>query len=90
MSEDRYRTLFDSAADCLMILDLDGTILEVNRTGLPNRILFFDRLDQAVARAKRYKQKFAILYLDLTGSNWSMMSMAIRPGTNCSRWLPGD
>jgi diguanylate cyclase (GGDEF)-like protein/PAS domain S-box-containing protein len=166
MSEDRYRNLFDSAADCLMILDLDGTILDVNRTGLeqrgysrkemvgmhitqmdppefaakvpkllddiekgsaifesvhlckdgtpmpveihsklieldgrkvyfsvirdisgrrtaeqriaqlahfdvltglPNRTLFFDRLDQAVARARRYRQKFALLYLDLDG-----------------------
>ncbi|MBI5431150.1 MAG: GGDEF domain-containing protein [Nitrosomonadales bacterium] len=36
-------------------------------TDLPNRTLFFDRLDQAVARARRYKQKFAILYLDLDG-----------------------
>lgn len=166
MNEDRYRKLFDSAADCLMILDLDGTIIDINRTGLeqrgytrdeivgmhitrldppefaakvpkrlddiekgsaifesahlrkdgtvmpveinakvieldgkkvffsvirdvsgrrtaeqriaqlahfdvltelPNRTLFFDRLDQAVARAKRYRQKFAILYLDLDG-----------------------
>jgi PAS domain S-box-containing protein len=33
MSEDRYRTLFDLAADCLMILDLDGTIRDINRTG---------------------------------------------------------
>jgi diguanylate cyclase (GGDEF)-like protein/PAS domain S-box-containing protein len=167
MSEDRYRTLFDLAADCLLILDMDGTIRDINRTGherlgytrdemigmhitkldppefaakvpkrlddiekkgssffesahlckdgtsmpveintklieldgkkmmysvirdisgrrtaeqriaqlahfdaitnLPNRTLFYDRLDQAVARAKRYKQKFAILFLDLDG-----------------------
>ena len=167
MSEDRYRILFDLAADCLMILDLDGTIMDINRTGLeqrgytrdemvgmhitlldppefaakvpkrledvekrgfsvfesahmrkdgsvipveintrvieldgkkvmfsvirdiagrktveqriaqlahfdeltnlPNRNLFYDRLDQAVARAKRYHQKFAVLYMDLDG-----------------------
>jgi diguanylate cyclase (GGDEF)-like protein/PAS domain S-box-containing protein len=166
MSEERYRKLFDLAADCLMILDLDGNIMEINRTGhellgytrdemigmhltelappeivaqlskrlddtekgnaifessllcmngtlmpiemnvktieldgkklifsiirdiagrrmteqriaqlahydeltsLPNRNLFYDRLDQAVARAKRYQQKFAILYMDLDG-----------------------
>jgi diguanylate cyclase (GGDEF)-like protein/PAS domain S-box-containing protein len=164
--EDRYRTLFDLAADCLMILDLDGTIRDINRTGherlgytreemvgmhvteldppefaamvpkrfdeiekssaifesahlrkdgtaipveihsrvieldgkkvifgvvrdisgrrtteqkiaqlahydvltnLPNRILFYDRLDQTVARARRYQQKFAVLFLDLDG-----------------------
>lgn len=166
MSANKYRDLFDNAADCLMLLELDGTIIDVNRTGLeqrgytrdemvgmhitkldppefaakvpkrlddiekggatfesahlhkngtpipveihskviefegrkvffsvirditgrrtteqriaqlahfdvltnlPNRTLFFDRLDQAVARAKRYLQKFAILYLDLDG-----------------------
>jgi diguanylate cyclase (GGDEF)-like protein/PAS domain S-box-containing protein len=165
MSEARYRALFDLAADCLMVLDLDGTILDINRTGLeqrgytreeiigmhitrldppefaakvpkrlddlekkgfavfesahlckdgtvmpveinsriieldgkkvmfsvirdisqrktveqkiaqlahfdmltklPNRTLFYDRLDQAVARAKRYHQKFAVLFIDL-------------------------
>jgi len=34
-------------------------------TGLPNRLLFNDRLDQAVRRAKRNGLKFALLYLDL-------------------------
>jgi len=166
MSDQKYRILFDNAADCLMILDLNGTILDINRTGLeqrgytrdeiigmhitrldppefaakvpkrlddieiggavfesahlrkdgtvmpveinarvieldgkrvffsvirdisgrrtaeqkiaqlahfdeltklPNRTLFYDRLDQAVSRAKRYKQKFAVLFLDLDG-----------------------
>ncbi|MEO8332109.1 MAG: diguanylate cyclase, partial [Gallionella sp.] len=167
MSEDRYKNLFDLAADCLMILDLDGTIRDINRTGherlgytldemvgmhitrldppefaakvpkrlddiekkgfavfvsahlrkdgttmpveintriieldgvklifsvirdisgrktaeqkiaqlahfdtltkLPNRSLFYDRLYQAVARARRYQQKFAILFMDLDG-----------------------
>jgi len=36
-------------------------------TGLANRALFHDRLNQAIAQAKRQKQKFAILYLDLDG-----------------------
>jgi len=166
MSEDRYRILFDLAADCLTILNLDGTIMDINRTGherlgytrdemvgmhiteldapefaamvpkrfdeieesgaifesahlrkdgtvmpieinarvieldgkkvifgvvrdisgrrtaeqriaqlahfdtltnLPNRTLFYDRLDQAIARVKRYQQKFAVLFLDLDG-----------------------
>ena len=34
-------------------------------TSLPNRYLFFDRLDQAILRAKRYQTSFALLYLDL-------------------------
>ncbi len=166
MNQERYCTLFDLAADCLMILDLDGIIIDINRTGherlgftrdemvgmhitrldppefaakvpkrlddiekgsaifesahlrkdgtampveinsklieldgkkvffsvirditgrrtaeqriaqlahfdvitkLPNRNLFYDRLDQAVARARRYQQKFAVLFLDLDG-----------------------
>jgi diguanylate cyclase (GGDEF)-like protein len=36
-----------------------------NLTGLPNRRLFLDRLDQAVNRARREKVKVALLYLDL-------------------------
>lgn len=34
-------------------------------TGLPNRGLFFDRLRQAMSLARRYKQSFALLYIDL-------------------------
>ena len=34
-------------------------------TGLPNRALFYDRLDQAVARARRGTQFLAVMYVDL-------------------------
>ena len=34
-------------------------------TELPNRVLFFDRLQQALAQAERYAQTFALLYVDL-------------------------
>ncbi|MCK5640060.1 MAG: GGDEF domain-containing protein [Gammaproteobacteria bacterium] len=34
-------------------------------TGLPNRLLFFDRLNQAVATAKRQRRQVAVLFLDL-------------------------
>jgi diguanylate cyclase (GGDEF)-like protein len=36
-----------------------------NLTGLPNRTLFSDRLDQALALAQRHKQEFAVMFLDL-------------------------
>jgi diguanylate cyclase (GGDEF)-like protein len=36
-------------------------------TGLPNRILFYDRLNQAMARARRDNELIGILYLDLDG-----------------------
>ena len=36
-------------------------------TGLPNRTLFYDRLTQALAQARRRKASFAIFYLDLDG-----------------------
>lgn len=34
-------------------------------TALPNRMLFNDRLEQAIIQAKRNKQKFALLFIDL-------------------------
>lgn len=36
-------------------------------TGLPNRLLFADRLSQAVGHAQRAGGRFALLYLDLDG-----------------------
>ena len=36
-----------------------------NLTGLPNRLLFGDRLSQAISLAKRDSREFALLYLDL-------------------------
>jgi diguanylate cyclase (GGDEF)-like protein/PAS domain S-box-containing protein len=36
-------------------------------TGLPNRALFRDRLDQALARSQRSDEKLAVLLLDLDG-----------------------
>ena len=36
-----------------------------NLTGLPNRFLFFDRLDQAIRKSRRQKHKFALLFIDL-------------------------
>ncbi|MBT7085355.1 MAG: GGDEF domain-containing protein [Desulfobacterales bacterium] len=34
-------------------------------TDLPNRTLFADRLNQALIQSKRYKRKFALLFIDL-------------------------
>ncbi len=36
-------------------------------TGLPNRRLFFDRIQQAIHSAERESSQFAVLYLDLDG-----------------------
>jgi diguanylate cyclase (GGDEF)-like protein/PAS domain S-box-containing protein len=36
-------------------------------TGLPNRILFIDRLEQGILQAKRSEHRTAILFLDLDG-----------------------
>lgn len=34
-------------------------------TGLPNRLLFYDRFAQALAAAKRHRHQFGVLFLDL-------------------------
>jgi diguanylate cyclase (GGDEF)-like protein len=39
-------------------------------TGLPNRSLFQDRLQQAVAQARRASRRLAVLYLDIDDFKW--------------------
>ena len=34
-------------------------------TGLPNRILYHDRIDQAITKAKRFHKKFVLFFIDL-------------------------
>ncbi|MCW9014270.1 MAG: EAL domain-containing protein [Gammaproteobacteria bacterium] len=34
-------------------------------TGLPNRMLFMDRMDQAISRAMRNQENFALLFIDI-------------------------
>ncbi len=36
-------------------------------TNLPNRQLFYDRLDQALSHANRYQEKVALMFIDLDG-----------------------
>ena len=36
-------------------------------TGLPNRMLFSERLKQAIIRAKRHRNQVAVMYIDLDG-----------------------
>jgi diguanylate cyclase (GGDEF)-like protein len=46
-------------------LDLQFMATHDVLTSLPNRFLLFDRLDQAIHRAKRYKTLLAVLFIDI-------------------------
>lgn len=48
-----------------MMARLEYLALYDSLTGLPNRVLFHDRVQSALARARREPDKFALLYLDL-------------------------
>ncbi|SFV70243.1 diguanylate cyclase/phosphodiesterase (GGDEF & EAL domains) with PAS/PAC sensor(s) [hydrothermal vent metagenome] len=71
--EDAY-VIFDTDISGLVALEREHSkqakLLEYQAyhdalTDLPNRILFEDRLKQAIIAAQRHKQKFALLFLDL-------------------------
>lgn len=47
------------------LTDITGIRVGDALTGLPNRLLFLERLRQLVERCSRYSEKFAVLYLDI-------------------------
>ena len=73
--------LHDAAGNVVGLLGITREINELKRaeitlehlathdtlTGLPNRFLMFDRLNQLLVRAARYQSSFAILFIDLDG-----------------------
>ena len=48
-------------------LALENLATHDTLTGLPNRYLMFDRLNQLLVRAERYRSSFAVLFIDLDG-----------------------
>jgi diguanylate cyclase (GGDEF)-like protein/PAS domain S-box-containing protein len=57
----------DVTAARSMALQMTHSALHDVLTGLPNRILLNDRINQAIALASRHRKKFAVLFLDLDG-----------------------
>lgn len=58
-------TLHDITERKTLEKQLEHQALHDGLTGLPNRSLFVDRLDQALARADRHQGKVAVLFLDV-------------------------
>lgn len=56
-------------------------------TGLPNRVLFRERLAKAMQRAEQHENLMALMFLDLDRFNSLMTAWAIKVAMNCfSRW----
>lgn len=59
--------LVDVSERCRFEEELERRASYDGLTGLPNRTLLFDRLNQAIAHARRRDELFAFLFLDLDG-----------------------
>ncbi len=57
----------DVTAELLRVEQLEYLATHDDLTGLPNRLLFQDRLDRARAQARRYEGAFALMLMDLDG-----------------------
>jgi diguanylate cyclase (GGDEF)-like protein/PAS domain S-box-containing protein len=57
----------DVSASKAMALQMTHSAHHDSLSGLPNRILLNDRVDQAIASASRHMKKLAVLFLDLDG-----------------------
>jgi diguanylate cyclase (GGDEF)-like protein/PAS domain S-box-containing protein len=57
----------DVTAARAMALQMTHSALHDVLTGLPNRMLLNDRVNQAIALASRHTKRFAVLFLDLDG-----------------------
>lgn len=63
-TEIQHRRLVSSLSDLLH----QQNVLYDELTGVPNRILFMDRLNQAIASSKRDKASFALFLVDINNS----------------------
>jgi diguanylate cyclase (GGDEF)-like protein len=65
---DTLATVGEEAFARLRLVDEMGRLARHDSlTGLPNRVLFLDRVEQAVTRAHRHRVPLAVLFLDLDG-----------------------
>jgi diguanylate cyclase (GGDEF)-like protein/PAS domain S-box-containing protein len=60
-----FSVITDITEHVLAAQQLDRVAHHDTLTGLPNRLLFNDRLTQAISQARRSPSQFALLYLDL-------------------------
>ena len=77
------RTLTDTTARKASETQIAHMALHDALTGLSNRIMLLQRMEQSFARLRRHGEEFALMYLDL-GSNRSTTRSVTRSAISCS------
>lgn len=91
MSENHLRTIIEAEPECVKLIDADGTLLDVNASGL--EILELNTLDEAIGKSiysfivPEYREAFKELNQSVCQGNKGLLEFEIIGNKGTRRWM---